>query len=134
MEGKFDDITDTDKIQSTKSYIQSANEHYKLLLKEDLPEFFLNSKLPKDARGDKSILHRQVFMGTMLLSHQCINFIWLIIGVLRGLCLSPPKIVIKNSFISRFTCKFLQHMLLVNYWSFYPFLYPMVDTMQATTF
>ncbi|KAH9201194.1 hypothetical protein LQ764DRAFT_234291 [Zygosaccharomyces rouxii] len=76
LEGKFEDITDADKTQSARCYLQSLNEKFELLLKDNLPECFLNSELPRDTHRNKFFFYRgYLFMGFLVCWYQFVTLL-----------------------------------------------------------
>ncbi|CAR27513.1 ZYRO0D00242p [Zygosaccharomyces rouxii] len=123
LEGKFEDISDKDKIQSAKFYLQSINENFKLSLKDNLPESFLNSELPRDTYRNKSMLHsRHLFMGIIFLRRQY----QILLGIVMGL--------FQKSFFSLFCCIFWDQIFSRDNWSFYWLVYPEMGIMQGIKF
>ncbi|GAV46997.1 hypothetical protein ZYGR_0C00400, partial [Zygosaccharomyces rouxii] len=62
LEGQFEGVADADKIQSARCYLQSLNEKFELLLKNNLPEPVLNSKLPRDTHRNKLFFYPQYLL------------------------------------------------------------------------
>ncbi|KAH9198556.1 hypothetical protein LQ764DRAFT_235581 [Zygosaccharomyces rouxii] len=76
LEGKFEDITDADKTQSARCYLQSLKEKFELLLKDNLPEFFLNSELPRDTHRNKFFSYRgYLFMRFLVCWYQFVTLL-----------------------------------------------------------
>ncbi|KAH9200419.1 hypothetical protein LQ764DRAFT_220739 [Zygosaccharomyces rouxii] len=121
--GRFEGVADVDKIQSVKSYMQSIKEYFELSLNDSIPEFFLNSELPRDTHRNKFFFYpRYLFMGFMVCFFQ--GLIWLPIVLL----------FVQKSFWILSTIITYQCLLLKYYRNGYRFMYPEIDVMQAIKF
>ncbi|GAV56414.1 hypothetical protein ZYGR_0BH00110 [Zygosaccharomyces rouxii] len=120
LEGKLDDITDTDKIKSANCYLQSLNEKFELLLKNNLPEPVLNSKLPRDTHRYKLFFYPQsLIFGFFICYFQGLTWFMIL-----------PEIKRKTLF-ALIMIMYYQYMSLIFYWSLYRFMYPQMDIIQA---
>ena len=122
-QGKFNGITDSDKIQSARCYMQSIKEDFELSLKDSLSEPVLNSKLPRDTyRGKFSFYSGYLLVGFVVCSFQVLS----LLEIVTKFSQKPFKALI--SFI------YWQCMFLTFYHYRYRHLYPRMGTMQAIKF
>ncbi|KAH9198432.1 hypothetical protein LQ764DRAFT_222240 [Zygosaccharomyces rouxii] len=123
LKGKFEGVADVDKIQSARLYLKSVNENFKLSLKDNLPESFLNSEQPRDTYRNKSMLHsRYLFMGIIFLQRQYQILLGIVMGFFQKL------------FFTLFCCIFWDQIFSEDNWSFYWLVYPEMDIMKAMEF
>ncbi|CAR27510.1 ZYRO0D00154p [Zygosaccharomyces rouxii] len=123
LEGKLDDITDMDKIQSANCYLQSLNEKFELLLKVNLPEPVLNSELPKGTHRNKfSFYATYLSVGFMVCDYQALTLLMIVMAFKSKTFLPLIKAIL------------FQYLTLRIYQDSYCRLYPQMDTMHAMNF
>ncbi|CAR25453.1 ZYRO0A00220p [Zygosaccharomyces rouxii] len=123
LEGKLDDITDMDKIQSANCYLQSLNEKFELLLKVNLPEPVLNSELPRGTHRNKfSFYAAYLFVGFMVCYYQALTLLMIVMAF------------ILNFFLLLINAILFQYLTLRIYQDSYCTLYPQMDIIRAMNF
>ncbi|GAV52726.1 hypothetical protein ZYGR_0AH00110 [Zygosaccharomyces rouxii] len=122
-QGKFNGITDSDKIQSARCYMQSIKEDFELSLKDSLSEPVLNCKLPRDTyRGKFSFDSGYLLVGFMVCCLQVLS----LLEIVKTFSQKPFEALIS------FIC--WQCLSLIVYHYRYRHLYPGMGTMQAIKF
>ncbi|KAH9199041.1 DUP family-domain-containing protein [Zygosaccharomyces rouxii] len=123
LEGKLDDITDMDKIQSANCYLQSLGEKFELLLKVNLPEPVLNSELPRDTHRNKFYFYAPyLYVGFMVCYYQVLT-LFMIVMAFKS-----------KFFLPLINAVLFQYVTLRAYQDSYCMLYPQMDIIRGMDF
>ncbi|KAH9199723.1 DUP family-domain-containing protein [Zygosaccharomyces rouxii] len=122
-QGKLNGITDSDKIQSARCYMQSIKEDFEFSLKDSLSEPVLNSKLPRDTyRGKFSFYLGYLLVGFVVCFFQVQSLLEIVTTFSQ------------KSFKALIFSIYWQYLFLVFYHYRYRHLYPEMGTIQAIKF
>lgn len=123
LQGKFDDLTDADKIQSARYYQQSVKEKFESSLKDSLPEFLSESELPRDTPRGKFFF----YPGYVLLIF--------LVCVLQGQALFMIlRSVKEKSFLPLGIVIYDQYMFFACYRNVFRIFFPAMSTLRAINF
>ncbi|GAV56452.1 hypothetical protein ZYGR_0DI00110 [Zygosaccharomyces rouxii] len=122
LEGKFNSITDTDKLQSARCYLQSVNAQFELSLKEDFPRLSSAFELPRDNHKSKLYLYPTHWISLCTFCY------------LQGAILFWVLTLFKKSHSSFSSVIYEQYMALMCCSCFYNTMYPQMDILQAIKF